>query len=328
MRDKAAHASERGRANVLLTLAHSGLSQRGVARALGHAPSYVNKTVRRFREGGLSDLAERRGGHNRLPQRSEIIAFLPKLVAESPSDFGWNRSTWSVELVMLQIERALDVRISRPHVGRMLREANCRRVRPRPLIALTPPDHAEQVAAMRAEIADAVQDNDVVLYSDEVDIHLNPKVGPDWTPPGVRKTIMTPGRNSKEYIAGAYHPATDTLLTVDGQRKDSLLFIALLELLASRFAGTVHLVVDNYIIHKSRRTQAALARLGGKIRLYFLPPYCPVYNPIERVWWDLHEHVTRNHKHPNMGALMNHVRGYVRDYDGFGACVAARARAA
>ena len=33
--------------------------------------------------------------------------------------------------------------------------------------------------------------------------------------------------------------------------------------------------------------------LGGKIVLHYLPPYSPDFNPIERVWWDLHAAVTR-----------------------------------
>jgi transposase len=30
--------------------------------------------------------------------------------------------------------------------------------------------------------------------------------------------------------------------------------------------------------------------------LHFLPPYCPDDNRIERLWKDLHDNVTRNHK--------------------------------
>jgi hypothetical protein len=60
----------------------------------------------------------------------------------------------------------------------------------------------------------------------------------------------------------------------------------LLWLLASRYrrARRVHLVVDNYGIHKARLTRKTLAAFGGRIVLHFLPPYCPDANRIERVW--------------------------------------------
>ena len=144
----------------------------------------------------------------------------------------------------------------------------------------------------------------------------------------MRKEVSTPGQNRKHYIAGAYVPSTDELVFVDGPRKNSDLFIALLHKLAARYAkrGTVHLVVDNYIIHKSKKTQRAIAKLDGKVVLHFLPPYCPDANPIERVWWDLHAHVTRNHTHADIEALMDAVSTYLTRYDLRGARLAARMR--
>lgn len=329
MRDRGKYASERRRAGILLALGRSGLSQRGTARALGHAPSHVNETVKRFREGGLDGLHERRQGGPRLARYEEILALLPELVAGSPRDSGWNRSTWSVEVVALEVHRRLGVRVSRPHMGRLLRKTGCRRARPKPTVALAPSDHAAQAAALD-EVLSKVDANDIVLYEDEVDIHLNPKVGADWMPPGVRKELVTPGKNCKHYIAGAYDPEEEQLFFVDGPSKNSLLFIELLHSLAERFAdrGTIHLVVDNYIIHKSKITQKALDKLDGKVKLYFLPPYSPDYNPIERVWWDLHTHVTRNHRHPNIEALMNHVRDYIAAYADGGVRAAAVSRIA
>ena len=55
----------------------------------------------------------------------------------------------------------------------------------------------------------------------------------------------------------------------------------------------IHLVLDNYKIHDSKIVQAALQGcFAGRIKLHFLPPYCPKYNRIERVWKDLHDNVT------------------------------------
>ena len=39
----------------------------------------------------------------------------------------WKRTTWSVELVCSEVLRQLGVKVSRPHMGRLLREAGCRR---------------------------------------------------------------------------------------------------------------------------------------------------------------------------------------------------------
>jgi len=48
-----------------------------------------------------------------------------------------------------------------------------------------------------AAIADALSECSVehpVFYEDEVDIHLNPKIGADWQRRGQQKRVVTPGK--------------------------------------------------------------------------------------------------------------------------------------
>ena len=95
-----------------------------------------------------------------------------------------------------------------------------------------------------------------VFYEDEVDIHLNLKIGADWQVRGQQKRIVTPGQNEKYYLAGALHSGTGKVSYVGGSSKSSALFISLLEHLKATYrrAKTITLIVDNYIIHKSRQT--------------------------------------------------------------------------
>ena len=43
---------------------------------------------------------------------------------------------------------------------------------------------------------------------------------------------------------------------------------------------------------------------GERVQLHFLPPYCPDHNRIERLWKDLHDNVTRNHRCRTMDELL------------------------
>jgi transposase len=58
------------------------------------------------------------------------------------------------------------------------------------------------------------------------------------------------------------------------------LFIELVHALMLRYRGKrkVHLVLDNYSIHKSELTRPALERYEGRLELHFLPPFCPDEN--------------------------------------------------
>jgi hypothetical protein len=57
----------------------------------------------------------------------------------------------------------------------------------------------------------------------------------------------------------------------------------------------IHVILDNYCIHDSGMAAWALLEAKGRIKLHYLPPYCPKHNKIERLWQDLHANVTRNH---------------------------------
>ncbi|GIK17396.1 MAG: hypothetical protein BroJett003_23600 [Planctomycetota bacterium] len=76
-------------------------------------------------------------------------------------------------------------------------------------------------------------------------------------------------------------------------------------------ARVIHVIVDNYSIHDSRQTRLALAAMP-KVRLHFLPPYSPTFNPIERLWLDLHAEVTRNHRCRTLEELMKEVDHHLR----------------
>lgn len=63
-----------------------------------------------------------------------------------------------------------------------------------------------------------------VFYEDEVDIHLNPKIGADWQLRGQQKRVVTPGQNEKYYLAGALHSGTGKVSYVGGNSKGAFLF--------------------------------------------------------------------------------------------------------
>ena len=83
---------------------------------------------------------------------------------------------------------------------------------------------------------------------------------------------------------GRSNARTGRLTWVEADRKNSQLFILQLWQLVGRDypqAKRIHLILDNYRIHSSLQTQAALARLDGRVVLHFLPPYCPDHNRID-----------------------------------------------
>jgi len=289
-----------------------------IAEAFRSAPSTVHRTLDRYRNEGAAGLIDRRKDNGRRKVDEEYLRTLAELVRGRPTDFGERRPTWTQELLIRVAARRTGVAVSRPTMSRALGEIGARSGRPRPSVRCTWPawKRKRRLAAIRRLIANLAPD-EVAFWADEVDVHLNPKIGPDWMLEGQQKDVPTPGRNEKRYIAGALHAVTKRMTRVTGERKTSALFISLVWRLASQYRRfrVIHVIVDNYVIHKSGITERAVAAFGGKVRLHFLPPYCPNDNPIERVWEDFHANVTRNHGQRTIRGLMARAEEYLEERD-------------
>jgi transposase len=53
--------------------------------------------------------------------------------------------------------------------------------------------------------------------------------------------------------------------------------------------------------------QHYLRRRGQQVVLHYLPAYAPDTNPIERIWWHLHEEITRCHRCQSLEELLELV---------------------
>ena len=73
----------------------------------------------------------------------------------------------------------------------------------------------------------------------------------------------------------------------------------------------IYVVADNYCIHKAKAVEQWLAR-HPRFEVLWLPTYCPRANPIERVFGDVHDKCTRNHKRKRLRDLVQDVEQHVQ----------------
>ena len=294
----------------------SGRSSRETAQVLKVHHTTVGRVVDKFRRYGEAGLYDGRADNGDEKLSEDYLRHLHTVVRKTPEDYGWRRPTWTRELLVETLVRLTGVRIHVTTMSRALARIKARRGRPKPTVGCPWPKAAKtrRLRQLQQVIA-TLPRRECAFYEDEVDIHLNPKVGCDWMVSGQQKEVPTPGKNEKRYLAGALDVRTGVVIWVEAERKTSYLFLDLLDRLLQEYpeARCLHLILDNYRIHQSKIVFAALAGyLAGKVKLHFLPPYCPDHNRIERIWQDLHANVTRNHRQPNMTKLMAAVRYYLR----------------
>jgi transposase len=276
----------------------------------------VYRILKRFRAYGEAGLEDGRVDNGLEKLDDNYLSKLYGVVRATPQAYGWRRPTWTRELLVATMVQLTGVRIHVATMSRALAQIKARRGRPRPRVGCPWSQAAKTRRLNRIqELLATLPRRERAFYEDEVDIHLNPKVGWDWMVEGQQKDVQTPGKNQKRYLAGALEVRTRVIIWVEGERKTSYLFLDLLDKLRKQYADAprLHLILDNYRIHSSDIVNAALrGYLAGKIELHFLPPYCPDHNKIERAWQDLHANVTRNHRCVDMRELMAEVRYYLR----------------
>jgi transposase len=300
----------------IVLLADKQRSRASIAESVGCSVSWVQRVLRRFRELGVAGLYDARADNGTVKLDEHYLLLLYETVDQSPRDYHYIRPTWTQELLAKVMAYRTGVKVHRSTMSRALHRIRARLGKPRPTAGCPWPKSRKTRRLNELQrLVDHLPKHELAFYVDEVDIHLNPKIGLDWMNYGKQKQVPTPGKNKKRYLAGAMNAATRQITWVRAERKNSLQVIALIRKLVDEHpqAKVIHLILDNCKTHHSKITQAAVTALAGKVKLHFLPPYCPDGNDIERIWLDLHANVTRNHRCGTMSELMSNVYEYLRN---------------
>lgn len=310
---KTRDADLRVRCRILLKV-HGGLNRNAAAREIGCVPSTAWRVVARFLEIGIAALFDGRKENGARKVDDRVRSGITQILAGGPQDYGYSRTNWTLELLRKVIAQELATDISVGHLWKLLRAMKIRWGMAKPIVACPwPAEKRERRFRQLRRLARDPGRRQAVLFADEVDIDLNPRIGRDWMLPGTQRLILTPGKNQKSYLAGAFDPNRHRMVCVDGPKKATWLFLNLLRAVLDVYpwASRIHIILDNYIIHKSAIVQAWLQTVGRRIQLHFLPPYCPDENKIERIWRDLHANVTRNHRCSSLRELLDQAWDYL-----------------
>lgn len=299
------------RAHILLLLA-DGHPWATIAAVLFCSTSTISRWQRRFDKGGTDAVFGRPRGRRRSGIHIWATLVIRWVLTLSPTHFRFARSRWSCEAVAVVLREDFGASVGRETVRLWLRDADLVWRRPRPTIRPKDPDREAKLRTLRTLLKRLPAD-ETAVFMDEVDVNLNPKVGCMWMKRGEQAAVETPGNNEKRYLAGSIHWRTGRVILTEGKPKEgrsAALFLRHLDDLrrAFRHYRVIHVLCDNAGTHTaegSKLVRAYLKEWGHRVKVHYLPKYSPDTNPIERVWWRLHEAVTRNHRCHTLGELLD-----------------------
>jgi putative transposase len=302
----------------ILLLCAVGRPPTAIAAVLFCSRSSVYRTVRAYRTGTLG-LEPDEDGRFSPPLRTTVLVptlrrSLVALLKAPPRAYGWCPTRWSCATLALTLQAKRGITVSAETMRRWVHEIGWVWKRAKLVAKDDAPRRVNRLARIRF-IYEQLRPREVMVFADELDIHLLPKVGFAWMPKGTQLAVMTPGTNEKHYLAGALDLATGALHYHGGARKTNALFRELLQRLDDAYPAPqvqrVYVVVDNYKIHKAKAVDQWLTQ-HPRFTLLFLPTYCPRANPIERAFGDVHDCCTRNHRRTRLPDLVADVEEHLQ----------------
>ena len=136
-----------------------------------------------------------------------------------------------------------------------------------------------------------------------------------WAPRDTPLAVEQTSGRERLNIQGAIDLESGRTVVRDVPAVDALSTIMLLMAIEAMYPNTrlIHVFLDNARYHHARLVRAWLTGPERRIRLHFVPAYCPHLNPIERLWALMHKHVTHNKCHATFQGFRSAMLTFLRD---------------
>jgi transposase len=134
-----------------------------------------------------------------------------------------------------------------------------------------------------------------LIFQDEMEIHRHPALTRCWAPVGQQPEIPAPGQNEKRVVYGGVDYRSGEFTYTVADHKCGAEFLLFLIALLKRYTGRpIMLVCDNGRFHKTKAVLEFLDLHRKQLRVFWLPPYSPSLNLIERLWGHIKRTVLAN----------------------------------
>lgn len=279
----------------------------------------VRDYITRYNKGGLESL--KRGNSNGRPSKINMTkAEWEELLLRSPSQFeklNTGARNWTQKLLVQYCSQYLGVQIAQSTISDLLKRLEIRWNRGK--LKVTSPDPLYTVKRERIETlkkkaqGGALSSHDAIdadkslppkkgylSFFDATDLHWLPDVGNGYAPKGEQIKVDSPGKENPWYalLGSLLYPAGEGLYTIH-ERKRHEEVQAHLELLIQRDPDAFWFVVlDNASAHTTEMLYGFREQYRHCMEFVFQPTYSPHLNLIEKLWWLMRKHVTKNQFYP------------------------------
>lgn len=294
------------RANALILL-DRGMSFETVAANLLLDDSTVRTWLEMFQRDGMAGLEafhyEGRGSRMTAAQEADLVAWIAETLPRSTREIGaWIEAQFGV------------VYESRCGLVAMLHRLGMEHRRPETVARKLDPAKQEAFIKAYTDLLNGMDADEAVLFADAIHPTHGARPVGCWAPKAVKVAIDQNSGRDRLNIHGAIDLETGKTRMIEAHTVDAASTIALLTAIESLYPAkrVIHVFLDNARYHHARLVNDWLARPGRRIKLHFVPAYCPHLNPIERLWGLMHRAVTHNRCYATYSAFCDAVLRFLR----------------
>jgi hypothetical protein len=164
-------------------------------------------------------------------------------------------------------------------------------------------------------LMNTLPDDETVMFADAV--HPTHAVRPVgcWAPKDTKVAVDQTSGRRRMNIHGAIDLETGQTRRREVLTVDAMSTIALLMAIEALYPEMrlIHVFLDNARYHHAKLVREWLAQPGRRIKLHFVPAYCPHLNPIERLWGLMHRNITHNQCYATFNEFCDAMLGFLKE---------------
>lgn len=290
-------------------------SQQQASEVFGLSHNGVHKIWKRYREGGIRNIAQKRRGVTGGKKINGVqSAEVRRLIKDKlPDQLKLPYGLWTREAVQQLIFEKFGIDLSRWQVGRYLKSWGYTPQKPISKAFEQKPEKVKQWLEKEypAIKKQAQKENAVIYFGDETGMRSDHQAGKSYAPKGETPVIKKTGqRFSLNMISAISNKGHLQFMIIDG-RFNSEVFETFLKQMIKYSKQKICFVIDGHPAHKTKKLNEWLAANKKRIEVFFLPSYSPELNPQEYVNQDVKTNIIGKKRPINKAQMRTNVEDFM-----------------